>query len=304
LLSTSVPETARDGEPTGVYRKVACSQCVQNRVRRSLCANRSARGQDLPSNAGRYMAEYSLLVLDSVSLQHFLARVPALQRASSELLMRMAGDASVRTLHRGEYLWRAGDTPAAFMAIRSGLIKIVRGGARGRSTLCGCFGPPESLGELALLKSIVYPADALVATPKADVVLIPATSFLDCMSRSTELAMSVALGMHGKVHSLHTKVDVLSAGSVEARLATALLKFYEQFGDELEDGTHIIPVALSRRDLAELVSTSCESTTRMMTRWEREGVLDTEQSGFRIRKLAELQAVCARGHALPSTAGS
>ena len=232
-----------------------------------------------------------------MSLEHFLARVPALEGSPPELLTRMAVAASARSLRRGEHLWRIGDTPASFTAIRSGLIKIVRAGTRGRSALCGCFGAPESLGELALLKGIAYPADALVATLTADLVLIPRALFLDCMSRSPELATSVALGMHGKVNSLHTKVDVLSAGSVEARLATALLKFYDQFGDELDDGTHIIPVALSRRDLAELVSTSSETAIRIMTKWQREGVIDTDRVGFRITKLAELQAVRERGHA-------
>lgn len=234
-----------------------------------------------------------------MSLQHFLARVPALAGAPPELLTRMAESASARSLRRGEYVWRVGDTPTSFVAIRSGLVKIVRAGTR-RSALCGCFGPPESLGELALLKGIAYPADALVATPTADLVLIPRALFADCMSRCSELATSVAVGMHGKINSLHTKVDVLSAGSVEARLATALLKFYDQFGDELEDGTHIIPVALSRRDLAELVATSCETAIRIMKRWQRDGVLDTERGGFRITKLAELQAVRERDHATSS----
>ena len=71
----------------------------------------------------------------------------------------------------------------------------------------------------------------------------------------------------------------------------------DQFGDELEDGTHILPVALSRRDLAELVATTSETAIRIMTKWQRDGVIDTERGGFRITKLAELKAVRERGHA-------
>jgi CRP-like cAMP-binding protein len=67
---------------------------------------------------------------------------------------------------------------------------------------------------------------------------------------------------------------------------------YDRFGDDFDDGTSSIPVALSRRELAELVATSFETAIRVMTRWERAGVLDTTPTGFTVRKLDVLK-VCA-----------
>ncbi|MBK7584449.1 MAG: winged helix-turn-helix domain-containing protein [Myxococcales bacterium] len=62
-------------------------------------------------------------------------------------------------------------------------------------------------------------------------------------------------------------------------------------GDDFDDDTSEIPVALSRRELSELVSTSFETAIRVMTRWERDGVLETTERGFVIRRMSMLAEV-------------
>ncbi|HMA94260.1 MAG TPA: helix-turn-helix domain-containing protein [Polyangiaceae bacterium] len=106
--------------------------------------------------------------------------------------------------------------------------------------------------------------------------------------------MSCAQAVQNKLTTLLDKIDILSAGAVEARLATLLLNLYDRFGDDLEDETKIIPLVLSRQELADLVSTTFETAIRVMTRWEREGVVDTTCNGFVIRKREQLERVAGR----------
>ena len=74
----------------------------------------------------------------------------------------------------------------------------------------------------------------------------------------------------------------------EARLATLLLKLYEQFGDDFDDGTSRIGVPLSRQELADMVSTSFETGIRVLSRWEREGLVRTDADGFVLSNLGRL----------------
>ncbi len=225
-----------------------------------------------------------------MGVREFIERAEALQGTDSDLLERMAGAATVRTYQRGESLWHAGDTPRNLTLIKSGLVKVVRPAARGRSAICGIFGPPDTVGDLAMLRGIPYPADAVVATDTATVINIPSALVMEMTQRNPNMAMSLACSIHTKLAQLHDKVDVLSAGSVESRMATLLLKLYDRFGDDFDDSTSCIPVSLSRRELAELVSTSFETAIRVMTRWERENVLETTEQGFTIRNLEALRA--------------
>lgn len=232
-----------------------------------------------------------------MSILKVLERAPALAGVDSATLERMANHAVTRTLSRGEFLWRAGDTPDALTVIRSGLIKVVRNAARGRSAICGLFGASEAIGDVALLKGIPYPADAVVATEVAGVIMVPQKLVLEEAMHNPQLAISLACETYTKIVALHDKIDVLSAGSVEARLATLLLKLYDKFGDDYEDGTSRIPIALSRRELSDLVSTSFETAIRVMTRWEREALVATEPGGFVLRNLHALEHIS--GGSLP-----
>ncbi|HET7538282.1 MAG TPA: Crp/Fnr family transcriptional regulator [Polyangiaceae bacterium] len=234
-----------------------------------------------------------------MSLLNILHKTPSLAGVDPAELAKMANAASVRTLQRGAFVWRAGDSPQSLTIIRSGLVKISREAVNGRVHLCGLFGAPESIGDVVLLRSSPYPANAIVATDTACIVSIPRNLVLETISRSPALAVSVACSTHKKLEMLHDKIEILGAGAVEARLATALLKLHAEFGDELEDGTSFIPVALSRRELAELVSTSFETAIRIMSRWEHEGVLTTHDRGFTLFKIATLERVggVAQSHA-------
>ncbi len=186
-----------------------------------------------------------------MGVQQILERVPAFAGVEPQVLEKMASYAIPRSYRRGDYIWQAGDQARVFTVIRNGLVKLVRPGPRGRSAISGLFGPPETVGDVSVLKGIAYPSGAVVATEQAHVITIPREVVIEGTRKSPRLGVSLACSLHNKLSALHVKIEVLSAGSVEARLATLLLKLYDQFGDDFEDGTSTIPVALSRRELSD-----------------------------------------------------
>lgn len=226
--------------------------------------------------------------------EQILQRTPSLAGAEASVLSRLAALASARNYERGALLWRAGDEASNFNVVKAGLIKVVRTGGAGRRTMCGLFGPPESIGDVVLLKGVAYPADAIVATDTATMLTIPRAALMASLESCPQVGVSIAAAIHTKLCALHDSIDVLSAGAVEARLATALLKLYERFGDDFDDGTSRIPVSLARRELADLVSTAVETVIRVMTRWSREGLVTTLEDGFIIRDRGALEAVAGR----------
>lgn len=217
-----------------------------------------------------------------------LARTPVLAGASSDVLNGLAREATTRTLRRGEVVWHTGDLPTDFIVLAQGLVKVMRVTAAGKGVFCACFGAPQSIGDAAVIKGIPYPATVSVLTPRAALVCVPAPLFLDALTRNPELSLQLAANMREKLGALHDKIDVLSAGAVDARLAMTLLKLSGQYGDELEDGGELLPIMLTRRELSEIAATSLETVVRIMKRWERAGVLETQQQGFVIRDAAAL----------------
>jgi CRP/FNR family transcriptional regulator, nitrogen oxide reductase regulator len=229
-----------------------------------------------------------------MAMRDVMMRAPALKGASELTLNGLVDVARSRTIERGGYLWHAGDMPESLTIIGAGLVKVVKPGPQGRRTICGLFGAPDTVGDAALLRGIAYPADAIVATSKANFIEIQRSTVLAAIEREPQLAMSCTQAVQNKLTALLDKIDVLSAGAVEARLATLLLNLYDRFGDDLEDETQLIPLALTRQELADLVSTTFETAIRIMTRWEREGTVDTTAHGFLIKNRAQLEALLGR----------
>lgn len=220
----------------------------------------------------------------------FLERSPLFANVEPALARHLASLATTQSFGRGEHLWRTGDEPLALMVVRGGLVKLVRPAPHGRSAICGLFGPPSTIGELALIKGIRFPTACIAATTSVTVACIPRAEALSAIRRDAALSLNLLCSLETRLSLLHDKIDVLSAGSVEARLATLLLKFYEQLGDDFDDGASRIPVPLSRQELADLVSTSFETAIRVLARWERAGVVSTDADGFTLKNMGALRS--------------
>jgi CRP-like cAMP-binding protein len=206
----------------------------------------------------------------------------------ADLLSTFARRAARKRLERGTHVWHVGQ-PAYWMAvIVSGLVKIVQ---HEEAAIVAIFGAHETFGEMAVVSGGGYSADAIAATREVDLVFVEASAVKAAFESNPAFsaAMGRSLVAHGK--ALQEKIRIMSAGSVERRLAALLQHLTERFGDELEDGTHVVPVALSRAELASLVGATIETTIRTMSRWQKQGIVSTSREGFVVHTPQRLAAI-------------
>ena len=212
----------------------------------------------------------------------FGALDPALFKASVDGAVRV-------TLARGEAAWRTGDAATCFTLICSGLVKIVRPTPDAGEAIVGLFGPRESIGDSAVLSRGTYPADAVTSSERAEICRVDAAPVLAAMGQRPEVARSLNQALLEHTHALQEKIRIMSAGSVTRRLATLLLHLADRFGDELADGATLIPVDLSRAELASLIGARPETTIRTLSRWRKAGDVVPAAEGFLVPDRARLE---------------
>jgi CRP-like cAMP-binding protein len=195
-------------------------------------------------------------------------------------LERFAREATLRHLVEGELVWRTADPAVAFTVIQRGLVQIVRPTPGGERATLGVFGPHESIGDVAVLEGAPYPADAVALSPSVEVIRVPAGPVLAAHEADAALARALQRSLLEHTRALRSKIDILSAGGVPARLAALLRHLADRFGDELEDGTVFVPVPLSRAALASLVSARVETVIRVMSRWQKAAAVRSTDDGF------------------------
>lgn len=196
-----------------------------------------------------------------------------------------------RSLERGDAVFKVGETAATVNLITAGLVKVVRHLPDASEAILGLFGPREAVGLVAVLQERPYPATAIALTARVELVCVRSNEVLEAMALEPTLALSLNRALVSKAQILRTKIDVMSAGAVAQRLASLLASLAERFGDELEDGTTCLPIALSRGELSSLVGARVETTIRILSAWQKQGLVETTREGFIIRDPHTLLAV-------------
>lgn len=190
---------------------------------------------------------------------------------------------------RGEHLWRGGTPATHFTVIASGLVRISRIAADGTESILAFFGPRESIGDVAVLSGRPYPADAVVLSEVAEVVRVDAGVIRAASADSGALLASMNASLIEHTQALQEKIRILTAGTVERRLSTLLLHLAERFGDEVDDATTVVPIHLSRSEVARVLGVTIETTSRTFSRLQREGLVETTADGFVLRDAEALR---------------
>ncbi|MEB2311001.1 MAG: Crp/Fnr family transcriptional regulator [Sorangiineae bacterium] len=215
---------------------------------------------------------------------------PVFSALSPRILDELAAAATYRTYQRGRHLWHVGERPMGLAVIASGYLKIVQPGPTGKTAICAISGKGEVLGDLAVLAHIPSRVESVFLTDGA-ATLIPAGTIETLASREASLALALAAATGDKVMALYDAIDALAAGRVDERVATELLKLDEHFGSTLASGARRVPVPLQRHELAELTATTPETATRVMVRWQNEGVVLTDDEGFTLLDVSKLRKI-------------
>lgn len=96
--------------------------------------------------------------------------------------------------------------------------------------------------------------------------------------------------------SLCQRVDELSKGRVERRIATLRLRLAEQLGAPDGDEGTLIPIQLSRQDLADLCGTTIETAIHVMTRRARRSIVRSTARGLVIGDRPGLEEIARGAH--------
>lgn len=229
-----------------------------------------------------------------MDVRSVLRRHAAFARLGEATIDDLARLAQLQRLRKGEAVWRSGERAAGFVVVALGLVKVTVPGPASRDLVLGLAGPGESIGDTHSVEGSLYESEACALTESAAVVRVPRDAVLSALERSGPAALELARSF-GVQAAVSNRRLALFTASAEERLATTLMELGERFGDELEDGSTLIPLRLTRAELAALVGTTVETTIRTLSRWTREGLVSTGDSGMTLHDAVAL----ARRSTLP-----
>lgn len=231
---------------------------------------------------------------DSVSVhrqldRRLLERAPSLAELSPEQRERMAASAGIHTAAARETLFRQGEAATAFFFLTDGRVKLTQVSPEGQELVVRFIAPGQIFAAIALLPDRTYPVTAQAAV--ASRMLRWRDSGLRELTHAIPRLMQIAgEAMADHMEEVTGRLREVSTERVAQRLSRTLLRLAEQIGQTTDKGV-LLDLPLSRQELAEMTGTTLYTVSRLLSRWEAEGLVSTGRERVVLCNLQQLTAL-------------
>jgi CRP/FNR family transcriptional regulator, cyclic AMP receptor protein len=218
-----------------------------------------------------------------------LQRMPLFAGLSQDELRMIAQIIKQQRYARNRVIIRAEERGDVFFLLTAGVVRVSVAGNQGKEIILGVLYPNDFFGEMALLDGLPRSA-TVTAVADSEVLMISRRDFLDCIRRVPQIAAKMIVTLSLRLRRTDQKVGTLVFLKAPRRVARTLLELAQGQGQRTPAGI-MIELLFTRLELAELAGVSRETFTRLLTKFQRLGVLTIDRRKLLVpdlRKLEEL----------------
>jgi CRP-like cAMP-binding protein len=219
-----------------------------------------------------------------------LAKAPLFAALSAAERAKLGRQLVRRAYGREDYLFFEGDPADSLVFVAEGRVKLVKHSEGGRDTILATFGPGQIVGEVGVLIGEAYPASAQALEPTVTLSL-RRSEYVSLIRSHPDLAWALIVELGRRLQAAHEQMRSLAVEKVERRVARVLLRMASSAGKRLEGGAVLITLPLSRQDIADMAGTVLETAIRTMSKFQKEGLLETREGRITLLQPHKLVAI-------------
>lgn len=221
-------------------------------------------------------------MLDTVVDIEAIQQTPLFRELRTEDLAVIVQAAALRSLKKGTVVYRQGQPATFLFVIARGRVKMCQVTADGQENATSFLGAGQMFGGPAMLGDAHYSLTAV--SFEASVLLSWSSEAISrLLDRYPRLARNAMSTMAARISELQDRCQELSTERVEQRVARALLRLAQQTGRK-EDAGILLRIQLSRQDLAQMTGTTLFSVSRILSKWTKEGLVETGRQRVLLRR--------------------
>ncbi len=203
--------------------------------------------------------------------ESLLSGLPPFSRLTRADIRAILDQATPQRYPEGEAVFGEGLPAERFFLLLDGFIRVVRTTADGEQVIALHIPPGQLFGIATALGRDTYPATA-VAASESLALGWPSRLWPDFASRYDGFSTETYRTIGERLGEFQARVTELATQAVERRVASALLRMANQSGRRTDEGIEIaFPV--TRADIAEMTGTTLHTVSRLLSAWERDGIV-------------------------------
>jgi len=192
-----------------------------------------------------------------------------------------------RQLKPKEVLGAQGEPADHVALVQVGHLKLGQVNAEGAETLIRFIGPGDCYGAIALSPGKRYPVSA-VAVEASRVLVWPRATLAALAGRIPQIRINLFEEVTRRMSGVLSAVQDLATERAPLRIARALRRVAEHGGEPSPGGIRIVH-PITRQEIADLTGTTLFTVSRLMSKWESDGLLRTGRGTVTIVDPEELE---------------
>lgn len=206
-----------------------------------------------------------------LDLFKFLPQIHLFRGVAAEELLSLTTACRIIRLARGEDLFTQGSPAKAFYIVVYGKVMVYRLSKDGREQPIHFHNERDVVAEAAVFDQKIFPSSCR-AQEETLIVELPRDRYIELIYKRPEIALKLLAAYSMRLREFVHQVEMLSLDDVRVRL----LKYLEKHCENI-DGTSVVNLRLSKRELASLLGTVPETLSRNLKKLKEEGVIEEEE---------------------------
>ncbi len=190
---------------------------------------------------------------------------------NEEELNLLAYHQKCRLYHAGEVVFAEGEPSHGIYCVKSGTVAIRKIDNTGNPVLVHLSYPGDTLGYRGLLLSENRNSSAEALGP-SKICFIEKQVVKNLLDRNPGLGLQFLRRVTTDLDQAHAKLVENATFSNRTKFVHLLLVLMDRHGRVTRDGSRVMQLPLSRRDMASMIGTRHETVSRIISRLEEDGV--------------------------------
>ena len=216
-----------------------------------------------------------------------LRQVVVFENATDDDLKLILQNSITRSIEESSFFFFQGDAAEYLYILTSGQVKLMQSNPNGQQVNLRTLYAWQMFGALGAVRAeAAYPASAQ-ALENSTALAIPSKFLHSMLETRPYLSFDLMKLMTSYIQEMQARYRELATERVEQRVANALIRLAGQSGvkSKKEAG---IELSFSRQDVAEMTGSTLYTISRLLSDWERQGIIKTGREKIQIIKPHDL----------------
>ncbi|MGM0470728.1 MAG: Crp/Fnr family transcriptional regulator [Bacillota bacterium] len=208
---------------------------------------------------------------------------------SAENLKKIAGLMNTRKYKRGETIFFEGEEGQGLFLIKSGRVKLIKTIESGEEQILNIFKTGDIFAEVVLFDNEEYPATA-ITLEDSQISILRTKDMKRLIREIPEIAIEILGVMSKRLRRAQQTVKDMGLKNTKGKTASFLIYLAKEYGIGNSNQVEI-NLSLTQQELANLIGSSRETISRVLSKFKEEELINTARQQIIIKDLAGLKEI-------------